>query len=309
MIDPNDLLVFLAVARSRTHMGASVALGINHTTVGRRVKALERQLGERLLVQGAGGWELTAAGRASLEAAEGIESALKRLPHVDERKEPLSALRGLVRVSSTEIAGLKIVIPAFAEIRRQHPGIRLELVMVSRPTMHNSSAADLEIGVTKPPLARYERRKLFDYSLGLFASEEYLAEHPRPQGLEDLEEHVPIYYIESMLEVADLDVVERVFGEGAEVLGAGSMLAQLEMTRRGLGIGILPDFVANEVPELHRLLSEDVNIPLTYWMSGRQQNLRRPEVRAVTSEIMTQTHAYFADEDVEASDQSATPDN
>src|SRR5690349_17017400 len=131
MVDPHDLLVLLAVARTRTYVGASVALGINHTTVGRKIKALERQMGERLLIPGAGGWELTSTGRATLAAAEAVELALKKLPG-GESYEPVG-LRGLVRVSATEVMGLKVVIPAFVEVRHSHPHISLELALVSRP--------------------------------------------------------------------------------------------------------------------------------------------------------------------------------
>ncbi|MCU1614365.1 MAG: LysR family transcriptional regulator, partial [Frankiales bacterium] len=80
MIDPGDLLALLAVARHRTHTSAAAALGVNHTTVARRVRALERAVGERLLVNATGGWELTARGRAVLAAGEAVEAAMQLLP-------------------------------------------------------------------------------------------------------------------------------------------------------------------------------------------------------------------------------------
>src|ERR1700685_4422757 len=103
MVDPSDLLVFLAVARARTYVGAAASLGLNHTTVGRRLAALEREMGEKLLVPGPGGWDLTASGRRALVAAESVEQALKALPGKPGVEDRL--LRGVVRVSATEVFG------------------------------------------------------------------------------------------------------------------------------------------------------------------------------------------------------------
>lgn len=289
MIDPTDLLVLLAVARSRTHVGAASTLGMNHTTVARRVKSLERQMGARLLVQGAGGWELTDAGRTALVAAEGVEAALRSMPGTESD----DSLRGVVRISCTEVFGLAVVVPAFAEVRRRHPQIGLELVSVNRPSAPYATSVDLEIGVTKPILARLERRKLIDYGMGLFAAPSYLSEHGTPVSKQQLAHHLPIFYIESMLEVADLDVVDKLFGENAHVLAATSALAQLEMTKLGLGIGILPDFVAAQANNLQRLLPDDVDFLITYWMSGKAQNLRRAEVRVVAAAIEQKAHEIF----------------
>lgn len=293
MVDPSDLLVFLAVARARTYVGAAASLGLNHTTVGRRLAALEREMGEKLLVPGPGGWDLTASGRRALVAAESVEQALKALPGKPGVEDRL--LQGVVRVSATEVFGLSVVVPAFAAVREQHPQIELELLPVKRPGPPYGRAVDIEIGVTKPPLARIERRKLTEYRMGLFASAAYLESHGRPSDLADLADHLPIYYIESMLEVADLDLVSRFFPHNMQELGATSVLAQLEMTRLGMGIGILPDFLAAQTPELERLLAADADVAITYWMSGSTHNLRRPEVRIVTAEIERQTGIFFGD--------------
>lgn len=291
-VDPSNLLVLLAVARARTHIDAAVALGLNHTTVARRLKVLEREVGERLLVQGPAGWELTATGRGVLAAAEGVERALVGLPGAQTPKA--RGLHGMVRVSSTEVFGLLVVIPALADVREAHPEVGFELASVARPGFPYGRAVDLEIGVTKPPLARMERRRLVDYDLGLFASTRYLQLHGSPKTLADLEKHTHIYYVESMLEVPDLDLVDRLFAKCPQVLGATSALAQLEMTRRGLGIGILPDFLARNDSALEQVLIPDApRFSITYWMSGRSENLRRPEVRAVAEAIEEQTRLVF----------------
>lgn len=292
MIDPSDLLVLLAVARTRTHLAAAETLGLNHTTVARRLKALEREVGDRLLVQGSRGWELTATGRATIVAAEGVEKALQTLPGVEEIQ--VGGLHGMVRVSATEVFGLLVVIPAFASLRKINPHIRFELVPVARSGWPYGRTEDLEIAVTRPSSTKTERRKLVEYKLGLFASSDYLQEYGTPETLSDLQKHTAIYYIESMLEVPDLDLIDRLYHSSPQVLGAMSALAQLEMTRRGLGIGILPDFLAKKDPDLQQVLIPKIpDFPITYWMSARSENLRRPEVRAVAVAIESQTRLVF----------------
>ena len=75
----DDLLVLLAVGRSGRYTTAAEELGLNHTTISRRIAALEQSIGGRVLARVAGGWELTDLGREALSAAEAVESAVRSL--------------------------------------------------------------------------------------------------------------------------------------------------------------------------------------------------------------------------------------
>jgi DNA-binding transcriptional LysR family regulator len=291
VIDPADLLVLVAVARHRTHIGAAAALGFNHTTVARRLRALERAVGERLLVSAPGGWELTPTGRTVLAAGEAVEAAMELLPGA----AGATALHGVVRITSTEAFGIRVVAPAMTGLRREHPGVSFELVLATRPAPTYGPAGDLDIGVTRPASRRLEVRRLVDYELGLFAAPQYLDESGRPATLADLVDHTPVYYVESMLQVRDLDLVDRLFPRRSEVLGATSVMAQLELTRRGAGIGLLPAFVAARDRHLERVLPQQASAVLTYWMSGRPENLRRREVAAAAAAIEQQCSDVFGD--------------
>jgi DNA-binding transcriptional LysR family regulator len=292
VLDPGDLLALLAVVRGRTFTAAATTLGVNHTTVARRIRSLEQTLGERLLVAAPGGWDLTATGRDVLLAAEAVQAALDQLPDATPNAST-GLLRGLVRVNSTEVFGIKVVAPALTRVRADHPGISFELASVTRPTPAYGAAADLDVGVTRPSSPRLHVRRLVDYELGLFAAPTYLTTHGEPTSMSDLAQHSPVYYVESMLQVADLDLIDRLFPRRAEVLGATSVLAQLEMTRRGAGIGLLPVFLAVDAPELVRVLPGSTKAVLTFWLSARTENLRRPEVATVAEAIQQQCRRVF----------------
>jgi DNA-binding transcriptional LysR family regulator len=292
VVDPGDLVALLAVVRGRTFTTAATTLGVNHTTVARRIRSLEQTLGTRLLVPAPGGWELTVTGRDVLAAAEAVQTALDQLP-AGHSKASRQELRGLVRVNCTEVFGIKVVAPALTTVRAEHPGISFELASVTRPTPAYGAAADLDIGVTRPASPKLRVKRLVDYELALFAAPSYLAEHGEPSSMADLAQHSPVYYVESMLQVTDLDLIDRLFPRRAEVLGATSVLAQLEMTRRGAGIGLLPVFLAVDAPALVRVLPGSTGAVLSFWLSGRVENLRRPEVAAVVAAIEQQCHRVF----------------
>ncbi|HET9754672.1 MAG TPA: LysR family transcriptional regulator, partial [Myxococcales bacterium] len=126
MPDWGDLRFFLEVARNGTLAAAARKLGVDNTTVGRRLAALERDLGARLFTRTPDGLALSAAGEAMRAAGVEMEQALLRA-----EQRALGAdrkLSGLVRVATTELLGEVIVLPALRALHERHPQIRVELL-------------------------------------------------------------------------------------------------------------------------------------------------------------------------------------
>ena len=97
--NPDDLLVLLAVSRTGRFTSAAESLGLNHTTVSRRIAALETMLAGRVLSRTVGGWELTELGHRAVLAAEDVESAIATLGSTGGDARQLS---GVVRMSATD---------------------------------------------------------------------------------------------------------------------------------------------------------------------------------------------------------------
>ena len=125
----DDLLVLLAVGRSGRYNAAAEELGLNHTTISRRIAALEQSIGGRVLARVSGGWELTDLGREALSAAEAVESAVRSLT-VDPGG--VRALEGVVRISATDGFSAYIAAPAAAQVQRRHPRVAVEIVAATR---------------------------------------------------------------------------------------------------------------------------------------------------------------------------------
>lgn len=277
-VSPDDLLLLLAVARSGRYTGAATRLGINHTTVARRVAALESALGGRVLARSAGGWELTELGQRAARAGEGVEAAVGILT------DPAGAsglLSGVVRISATDGFSAFVAAPAVAALQRAHPLLQVEIVTVTRRALQQRSGLDIEVVVGRPQVHRAEALPLAEYVLGMYASRDYLAEHGAPADLAELSTHPLVYFIDSMLLVDDLDAPRRLVPAMRDSLTSTNVFVHVEATRAGAGIGLLPCFVANRHRDLIRVLPESVAERLPYWMVVRPDSLDQPPVAAV----------------------------
>lgn len=283
-MNTDDLLILLAVSRHRTFSAAGVALGLNHTTIARRTSVLSKALGGPLLADTPSGWELTEMGSQVVEVARKIETTLAELP--GHKSGESVGLRGLVRISTTEIFGVKVVAPAIALVHRRHPNIKFEVTTVTRPTPPYGPSADLDIGVTQPPSKRLHAQRILDFQLGLYASRTSYPNNALPETLEELQSHTPISYVESSLQIPELDLVDRFFPEQANTIGATNVLTQLELVKLGAGIGILPHYLTSDYPDLVRVLPSEAFANLSYWMVSRPETLLRPEVILTTREII-----------------------
>jgi DNA-binding transcriptional LysR family regulator len=277
----DDLLVLLAVGRSGRYTAAAEQLGLNHTTISRRIAALEQSMGGPVLARVVGGWELTDLGRAALSAAETVESAVRSLTaHVSGER----TLEGVVRMSATDGFSAYIAAPAAAQVQREHPNVAVEIVATTRRATQRAGL-DIEVVVGEPKVLRAKAIRLGDYCLGLYGARDYLAEHGTPSDIADLARYPLVYFIDSMLQVDDLDAATGFAPAMRESVTSTNVFVHVEATRASAGIGLLPCFMADRHDDLVRVLPDAVAVRLTYWLVSRAGTLRRPEVAAVVDAI------------------------
>ena len=281
-LSADDLLVLLAVGRSGRYVTAADELGLNHTTIARRIGALEAAMGGRLLARAAGGWELTELGREALAAAESVETAVRRL---SAGRGSAQVLEGVVRLSATDGFSAYIAAPAAADVQRRHPGVGVEIVATTRRASQQRSGLDVEIVVGEPQVHRAEAIRLGAYRLGLYGAAGYLAEHGSPGSIAELAEFPLVYFIDSMLQVDDLDVARTVAPLMRESVTSTNVFVHVEATRAAAGLGLLPCFMADRHHDLVRVLPTEISIQLSYWLVTRAETRRRPEVAAVIDAI------------------------
>ena len=286
---PNDLLVLLAVSRTAKFTTAAHNLGLTHSTVSRRIAALEKSLGGRVLARSDDGWELTDLGERAVAVAEQMETAVAELESPGQGPETVS---GVVRMTATDGFSAYVASPAVAKLRRRHPGLSVEIVTVTRQALQQRSGLDIEVVVGEPRVHRAEAIELGDYELGLYDSRDYLADNGTPASVEEVSDHRLVYFVDSMLQVDDLDAPRRLFPEMKDALTSTNVFVHVEATRAGAGIGFLPCFMADRHPDLVRLFPDSVAERLPYWMVLRPDSMRRPAIAAVVQGLKDEMLAH-----------------
>lgn len=283
---PDDLLILLTVARLGRFSAVAEALETTHTTISRRILALDKQLGGRTLERSPQGWELTELGRQAVAAAEGVEESLGRL--TASLKRTSESLSGVVRMSTPDVFGPLFVTPALVRLQRKNPSLRVEMINATRKLSRNRSGVDLEIVAGAVEVGRTETIFLSDYFLRLYASRSYLKEHRTPETIPELQSHKFVSYVESVLQVVEIGHRSQTLTDSPAAFQATSLFAQFEAVRNGGGIGLLPSFMAYGQPDFVPVLPNAFERKLSFWAAARPESLRSPSVQAVVKSVLSE---------------------
>jgi DNA-binding transcriptional LysR family regulator len=282
MFDWNNLRFFLAVARKSRLTGASEVLGVNHTTVGRRIHELEVALKTTLFDKKPAGYILNAAGVRLLDLAENIESACQKLSDTIGGYNNL--LAGKVRVSVPQFVGDQFLAPAIGSLYQQCPGIDLELLTGPEALSISKREADLAITLSRPSNGRIVTRRLSHFKLRLYGSVAYLSERTPIRCPQDLRQHMLIEYVDECTAEGDetqgrphaqgeeSDVARIVPAECSPCLRSSSINVVLSTTAEGLGLSVLPCFVAERDPRLCAILPNQLESVRTLWISMHEDH-------------------------------------
>ena len=174
-MDWDNLHYFLELSRTGKLTAAARRLGVNYTTVARRVQALEKSLDAPLFMRAAAGYSLTEAGRTLLPQAEAMESAFSAIEQA--RAGQKDSLSGQVRIGATEGYGSVMLAPQLAEFTQRYPNLGVDLLAVPRMVQLSRREADIVITLERPERGPFISTKLTDYVLKLYASVGYLEQH------------------------------------------------------------------------------------------------------------------------------------
>lgn len=271
MYNWNDLRYFLELSRQGKLVRAAARLQVDHTTVSRRIVALEKQLDVRLFDKSPIGYNLTDAGQRLLPLAEGIESQSTQLYQEISGKD--ARLSGTVRVAAPEALGSQVIARHVAGFRNQHPDIEIELVAETRRMSLSKREADIMIGFGRPDSGRLIGWRLCDYRLNLYAAQEYLDSHPQIRNQEDLSQHDFVTYIDELIEMPELRFFDKTIRNAHVVFRSTNVSAQFNAIVDGIGLGLVHCFMAQREPRLKPVLPDQIKVDRTYWLLVHQ-NIR-----------------------------------
>jgi DNA-binding transcriptional LysR family regulator len=285
-IDWEDLRYVLAVADASSLAAAARDLGVNHTTVLRRVNAFEAKLGLRLFDRLPTGYALTAGGEELLATArrmaETVTDLERRLSGQDLR------LEGDLRVTTTDTLMASVLPPILAAFRRRHPGIAVEVTTSNAFANLTRRDADVAIRPTAEPPETLVGRRVSAIAFAVYGSPAYLAESgPEPGRDLGFTAHRWIGLDDSL---AGSTVARwmRVMLAGAEIaLRCDSLVATRAAAEAGCGLAALPCYLGDSSDGLARLGEPIPETAMALWVLTHEDLRRTARVSAFTEFMAT----------------------
>ncbi len=278
LFDWQDIVYFLELVRHGQLVGAARQLKVDQTTVGRRIRELEKSLNCKLFDRTKAGFVLTETGRHLLENAEVMEFQANAIAEVAGAEAPDSG--GSVRVATMEGIGSLYLGPRMYRFYETNPSVLVELVTTSRWISLTKREADVFISFPKPSDRRLSTEKIGAFNVGLYAAPAYLKKFGRPKTKSDLDDHYFVDYVEDLVEIEAVGWLSEIYSPRNVSFRSTSLIAQYTSASNALGIAMLPTFVAAHNPDLMKVLPE-VSVTRDIWLSVHEDLLHIPRIDAV----------------------------
>ncbi len=278
--DPDWALyrTLLAVLDEGSLSAAARSLGLTQPTVARHVDALEAALGGDLFVRSPRGLDPTDLAHALRPQAKIMATTAAAL--VRTASGTLGAVAGTVRISASDVVGVEHLPPILTCLKREHPGLVIELTLSDRLDDLLAREADIAVRMTQPTQTALLAKRLPSVEIGFHAHRDYLDRRGTPVDMMDLARHDLIGY--DMETAALRAMAERLapLDRRGFALRADSNLAQLAAIRAGFGIGLCQTRIARREPVLVRILPE-IALPLPLWIVMHEDLKTSARFRAV----------------------------
>lgn len=279
----DDLRFVLAVARSGNLAAAAAALSVNHSTMFRRLNAVEAAIGAKLFERLASGYRLTDAGQRLIEAAERMEAEALALDRDLTGRD--TRLSGQLRVTCSETLGLKGLIPLIRAFRDKHPGIVVELSVDNRQVDMARREADVAIRATRPAEGDLFGRKIADVQWGFFAAPGYLKQRGTPKRLSDFSGHDLIGWTDSAPRTKAGAWLSRHLPHATIGFRTSGFVSQYVAARAGLGIALLPIYLAADDKDIVPMLGRLSDLATEMWIVTHRSLKDTARVRSFMDDV------------------------
>ena len=277
--DWDNLRVFLGVARARSALEASHTLGVDQSTISRRMKRLEADIGSKLFDRTSQGHRLTSAGHRLLEHVEKLESTLTAVES-DVFGDNM-ALTGEIRLGATEAFGSYFLAPHLAHFCTRHPSITVDLLHMPRSVNLSKREADASVTIDRPTTDSFVTSKLTPYRLLPYATADYLRQQGPIRDVSDLASLRWIDYVDDLLFTDQQVSLRKWLPSARSFLRSTSVIAQFQAARSGLGIALLPCFLASREPALVPVLPDVVDVTRDFWLVAPAERRELARIKAL----------------------------
>lgn len=291
MFDWNDLRFFLAVAAEGSTLAAARALGVNQSTVQRRLADLEAQLGQRLVERLPSGYRLTGLGLAILPHARAVaaqasafEQALRDLgrAHV-----------GIIRLTCPEPIAFRLTKSGILDrFQARHPGLKVEFVLSDQYVDLAKGEADVALRSGDTDDAVLVGRKIADSLWAIYASRDYVARHGAPETLADLARHPLIAFEDSMSKHRIMTWLRDVAPDATYAARNTSVLGLIYAAKAGVGVAPLPLTLGDAEADLVRVLGPVPELTRAWRILAHPDQRQTPRIRAFFDFVAQEAGAW-----------------
>ncbi|MFM4649677.1 LysR family transcriptional regulator [Aeromonas bivalvium] len=277
----DDARVFLAIARSGTLSGAAHALRMGVATVSRRLDRLEAALGLPLFSRHQQGYRLTDDGEALLERAEALEHAGLAFGEAGQQRGQVA---GTVRLATAENLANPLIIPSLPTLFAQHPELRVDLVTGVQTVNLHRRDADLAVRMVKPDAGNLTIKRLGTLGFGLYGARTYVDTRQAGTDVANFEQDDFIGWSESNGHLPAARWMTRMLRGRPCRLETGTLAAQLAAARAGMGLAVLPHFLARQTGLV--CLQPELGVDQPIWLVLHSDLAHSRRVRAVADHLI-----------------------
>jgi len=274
-----DDLQYLMEAVSHGSLSAGArALGVDHATIGRRIRRLEKTLGRAVIDRQRPGLALTAFGEAALAEAERMRDAAATVARLAEARPKLA---GPVRITTTGMFATAYLTPVLAAFRKLQPLIEIELIVDERSLSLARREADIALRLARPKDSSLVTRRVATIGYGVYATPAYL-KRAKKDGL------AFVGFEESPPDLPEVAWLRQAAGDRPMAFRSNYRMAQIEAVRAGLGVSVLPHYAAKGLTQV-KLDSMPEKMTRELWLLVHRDLKDAPRFRAVIDFLVERT--------------------
>ncbi|MGV8988023.1 MAG: LysR family transcriptional regulator [Cypionkella sp.] len=290
IFDWNDLRFLLAVADAGSTLAAARALGVNQSTVQRRLAELEDRLGDRLVERLTSGYQLTALGSAVLPQARAVAEAIDTFAQAVHDKGRAQGC--VVRVTCPEPIAFRLDKSGFIErFHKANPGLKVEFVLSDKYVDLAKGEADVALRSGDTDDNVLVGRKIADSLWAIYASRDYVAQHGAPATISDLVNHPLIGFEESMTRHRIVTWLHEVAPHATYAARNTSVLGLIYAAKASVGMAPLPMALGDAEADLIRVLGPVPALTRPWRILTHPDQRHLPRVEAFFDFVLSETEA------------------
>lgn len=291
-MDWDKLRIFHAVADAGSLTHAGETLHLSQSAVSRQVRGLEESLNVTLFHRHARGLILTEQGELLFDATTAM---VKRLDAAEARiRDSEDKVFGELRVTTTIGFGTLWLAPRLGVLYEKYPNLKIDLMLEERVLDLPMREADVAIRMKEPSQADLIRRRLMSIKMRLYASESYLATHGTPTSIADLSTHRIISQSSKAAQVsASVALINKLFSADIQShLTVNNYFGVLQGVIHDLGIGVLPDYLTEDFPDLVEVLPEEASNEVPVYLAYPEELRHSKRISAFRDFVVDEVIAY-----------------